>query len=414
MAERDRLSPITLAVAKSFTSKSLIGLGALRGANAIVKDVVDVPEGKKLVFEWTATDGVTKETREVLLPVGAALNVVDALPTSGIDEHALYLYDGTLYQYDGSDWVEALKGGSGDSTEYEWSWNSIEKQIEVVDTAGNKQTLKLTGIGGGGGELTTDLPVALDVGGIKKSKTYPAGTSVEQIFNDLLNPVQNPTLTPPSATLSGIFPSMVKVGTEISAQTATVGLNRGRINPQYQATESYRSGAATGYALALSGASVTYSDNNNTGSFGVPAFTRNSKGNVTVTATASYGAGCQPTNSIGEPYESPLAAGSVSTTKTIQFVIPFKYGVVSDRTVIDLNSLTDDVSGKASKSYTFATNNEYMVVAYDSAHGELSEIIDPNNFDGTSGFEKVVMGDYFVYVSKSPTTDDSATYKFNF
>ena len=266
---------------------------------------------------------------------------------------------------------------------------------------------------GGGGALEEDLTVAKDVGGIKAGTVYPAGTPIDRILDDMLSPTLTPQLTDPKATLTYDVPSLMAVGEMVPAKTATVTLDRGRINPQYSADEPYRAGAATGYTISVN-TSPAYNDSNTTGVFNIPTFTRAGKGEITITATASYGAGCQPKDSSGADYSTPLAAGSKSTTKKVKFVIPFRYGVVDSKTLSDLSALTADVTEKADKAYSFTTNNQYGVIAYDQSYGNLSKIYDQNNFDVTADWEQHVLGDSVYYVMSSPTTDTNAAYTFKF
>lgn len=396
----DKVSLKTLALSKRFTSDSVIGLGAIKGANATVKDVEPATGGQNVIFEWTATDG-TKRTRAVFVPDGR--NVESAYMNS--ENHLI------IVMSDGSE-VDAgeLPSGSG-GTEYVWEING--SKLEVTDSStGIKQSLQLPTSSAGG--IENDLPVGLDVGGIKKPKTYVAGTGVETILNDLLNPVMNPMLTNPSASISYSSSSPLPVGTTIDAKTATVSLNRGSINPQYTADEPYRSGAATGYSLKVDGATTPFNESNTTGTFSVPAITRHLKGDITLTATASYGQGCQPKNSVGENYSTPLQAGTVSVTKKISFILPFRYGATDTKDLTSLDGLETDISGKANKEYYFTTTNQYCVMAYDSSYGDLSLIQDQNGFNTTGSWEKRILGEYTYYVSQSKITDTNAKSTFIF
>lgn len=54
---------ITLALSKKYTEDTVIGLGALKGANCTIKDI-EKKDGQNIVtFEWTGTDGTKKETK---------------------------------------------------------------------------------------------------------------------------------------------------------------------------------------------------------------------------------------------------------------------------------------------------------------------------------------------------------------
>lgn len=266
---------------------------------------------------------------------------------------------------------------------------------------------------GGDANLVADMTATKAVGGVSTGKKWDAGTALETVLRDVLSPTLNPTLNGPSASVSGNFPAMASVGQEIPATTATVALNRGSINPAY-GTDGYRSGPATGYALKLTGATVSFDESGSSANFSLPAFTRHQKGAVTLTGTASYGEGPQPKNSAGANYSTPLEAGSVSGGRTIQFVIPFYYGVASDASSIDLSTLTNDVTAKADKTYTFATDNQHVVFAYDVDYGDLSSILDANGFENKNGFTKRVIGQCNVYVMDNKTTDAGARYTFKF
>lgn len=277
---------------------------------------------------------------------------------------------------------------------------------------------EFTSGGGGSAELSADLTTAISVGGIDSGVTYEAGTPLEDMFRDLLEPTLYPSLTNPSASISYTANQYYAVGGTVAATKATLSLNRGSINPAY-GTSGYRSGAATEYAISTSGADTEYSDSDaSSSSFNVPALTRATKGNIVVTGTVSYAAGEQPKDSKGGNYESPLAAGSVSATKTITFIQPYYYGASNSATVADFTGLTESVTAKGQKTFNYTTNNQYMVFAYDSSYGNLKTILDGNGFDVTSGWTKssLTVGgfSYYVYVSNSPTTDTNAPFTFKY
>ena len=276
--------------------------------------------------------------------------------------------------------------------------------------------IKIEG-GGGDGALSADLTVSNPLGKYTADEVIAEGTSFETIFRGILSKTYYPTLTPPSATLTYSTNALMKVGTSIAAKTATVALNRGSINPAY-GTSGYRSGAATGFALVSTGATNNINENNTTGSFNVPALTRNTKGNIVLTGTASYAAGEQPKDSDGANYSTPLAAGSVSASRTIEFILPFYYGVSNTAEVSSLDGLTEDLTKKGQKTYTFKTNNQHMVIVYDASYGNLTSILDPNNFETIGAWSKSALTvdgqNYTVYVAKTASTAAGAKYTFKF
>ena len=268
--------------------------------------------------------------------------------------------------------------------------------------------------GSGSGALSADLTVSNPIGKYAANDVIDEGTSFETIFRGMLSKTYYPTLTNPSATLTYSANTLMKVGASITARAATVALNRGSISPAY-GTSGYRSGAATGYKLVSTGATANIDESNSTGSFNVPALTRNTKGNIVLTGTASYGAGEQPKDSDGANYNSPLPAGSVSSSKTIEFILPFYWGVSNNPTISNLTGLTEDLTKKGQKQYTFTTSNQYMVIVYDASYGNLTSILDPNNFETINAWSKSALTidgqNYTVYVAKSAT---SATAKYTF
>lgn len=163
--------------------------------------------------------------------------------------------------------------------------------------------------------LANPIVPSVKVGGIEAgaAHTLPAGTSIENILRQILSPTLYPTFTNPSATLakSGNV-TLFEVGSTNSI-TFTVSFNQGSISPAY-GTSGKRSGAATSYQLndGTSQASNTFSN---------VSVTSASEGNITYNATVNYGAGEQPKDSVGNNYDSPLAAGSVTTSNiTFEFV----------------------------------------------------------------------------------------------
>lgn len=276
------------------------------------------------------------------------------------------------------------------------------------------------GGGGGGstGELEEDLTVSNPIGKYAMGEVIAKGTPFEGIFRGLLSKTYYPALTDPSASIAYNVPSLMKVGASVSAMSATVTLNRGSINPQYTAESPYRSGEATSYRLQLTGASASYDETQASGSFSVPTFTRNSKGNVTVQATVNYAQGVQPKDSDGGDYQSPLPAGSKSASKTIEFILPFYWGKNVASSISDLTGLTEDLAKKGQRNYTYSNaNNEWLYIVYDASYGDLAHIIDENNVDNIASWSKsslTVDGqNYTVYRSGFAITG-SPSFQFKF
>lgn len=97
---------------------------------------------------------------------------------------------------------EANKKVSSEWTKYNGHWIKVQ-----------------TGSSGGGGipTLEDDIPVTVSAGGIQIGTFYAAGTELETIFRNLLNPVAYPTLTNPSCTISTTSPTIVERGSTVNA-----------------------------------------------------------------------------------------------------------------------------------------------------------------------------------------------------
>ena len=230
---------------------------------------------------------------------------------------------------DGKGWVKGEKGDTGDTgpegpqgekgddgfspsiAEDPDNTDKIYK-LDITNANGTFKTPNLKGQdgsgGGGSSELQADLTTSVEVGGIASGTKYEEGTSLENIFRDMLNPTAYPTLTNPSATLSATGAKLLETGATLST-VMTVAFNRGSISPAY-GTSGYRSGEAIGYSL-----------NGGTSQAGNTFNVTVDSSQLAYQASVSYAAGEQPKDSIGENYDSPLAAGSVnSNTITYEFV----------------------------------------------------------------------------------------------
>lgn len=297
--------------------------------------------------------------------------------------------------------------------------NSLEDgQIIKWDSTAEKWVNAAESGGSGGGSTTRAITSVVEVGGIEIGTSYPIGTPIENILADMLEPTLYPTYTAPSASLSYGANQYYAVGANVSALTATLSYDAGAITLN-GTKQNDRGGAATNYAIATTGATTEYSDSSgSSGSFNVPALTRATKGTIVLTGTVSFAEGAQPKDSKGNDYQTPLAAGTVSASKTLTFIQPYYYGASNNSTIADFTGLTENVTAKGNKTFNYTTNNQYMIFAYDSSYGNLKSILDSNGFETISGWTKKTLTvggfSYFVYVSNSPTTDTNAAFTFKY
>lgn len=98
---------VTLALAKKYTRDTVIGLGALKGANCIVKSIEKSNGRNTVTFEWTGTDG-TKQTREMYVDDGTPIYVWEAGNTYKYGDLVIYtsMFYRCITPNSDSEWVE--------------------------------------------------------------------------------------------------------------------------------------------------------------------------------------------------------------------------------------------------------------------------------------------------------------------
>lgn len=218
----------------------------------------------------------------------------DKIPQSRIEELLLELKE-VIEEGGGGGGTTVVANPDGEATDY------------LIKVKIGSTIYEIEG-GSGSAVLAADLTVTKAVGGLTVGTTYQAGTSIEELLHDMLDPIVYPTLINPSVTLAGSGSKLLETGATLSA-TLTATFNRGSINPAY-GTSGYRSGPATGYTL-----NGGTEQEENTWSETV------SSANRTFQCVAAYSAGEQPKDSAGRNYSTPLAAGSVTSgTVTYDFV----------------------------------------------------------------------------------------------
>lgn len=213
--------------------------------------------------------------------------------------------------------------------------------------------------GGGGGEggssvLTEPITVSNPIGRYTQGKRIDVGTPLEDILRNILEKVSYPTLTNPSVSLSYKGPVLKEIGEVVSGQTATLTFDRGKINPAY-GTSGFRAGEANKY---------TFFNNNvenvtTTTTYQIPDMSAD----TTLQAKVDYDAGEQPKDSDNKNYNTPLAAGSVSSSKvTVEFV----YAVWS-------NAVANDTIAKMP---LYNKSTQYVTLDFANAVPEHPETVD--------------------------------------
>ena len=201
-----------LALSKKYTDNSIAGGGAIKGKNCIVSDISPITGGNRVTFQWTLDNGTVQT--------------------------------GTMDVMNGEQGEQGETGETGRGIAHASVDAETEHLIITYDDGTIEDAGKIT-VSGGSGELQDDLTTSVTVGGITSGTTYEEGTSLETIFREMLNPVEYPTLTNPSATLSATGAKLLETGATLDT-TMTLTLNRGSISPAY-GTSGYRSGPCGTY-----------------------------------------------------------------------------------------------------------------------------------------------------------------------
>lgn len=188
-------------------------------------------------------------------------------------------------------------------------------QIEVLPAALPPVNIDLccpVPVTGGGAALGADVVSAFAVGAIEVGDTIPQGSTFPEFVRQLLTSTFYPSFIAPSASLSASLGSQVEAGTIIDL-TLSVSLNRGAIRGAMVgstwnagATQDYRAGPLLSATIeGVSGTTLTLPGHQLT------------DGANSFSAEVNHDAGPQPLDSDGEPYGTPLPAGSLTASRTI-------------------------------------------------------------------------------------------------
>jgi hypothetical protein len=217
--------------------------------------------------------------------------------------------------------------------------------VSCKETPGKLYTLNaaLDGwVAAGDGEAATeaDITLSMDVGALDAGTIIPADTSLQDVLTSLLTKIFNPTFTAPSAVLSSSVGNNVEAGT--NAFDLSVAFNTGAITGDLDGSNIWdaglkqddRAGAANNYTIdGVDNDLVTTLARTTTIDDGANVFN----------CQVDYDEGVQPVDSAGANYDSPLAAGNVTDTVTINGRRNLFYGMDSAGvTSADIRALSDN------------------------------------------------------------------------
>lgn len=195
-------------------------------------------------------------------------------------------------------------------------WYAMVKDLNVFaywEVDDNSWKPMAGGSGGSGGDdatYTNAEPTPIDCFGIPKGSTFDKKT-MQEMWDALLYPKLNPTLSDPTYTLTANVGQYQEVASSVNI-TFGNQFSTGYINPLYQlngsggydAIPNYARVGANSYSGVENGVKVIVLGANN--------FNR----------TVSWLDGVQPLNSSGANFDSPKAAGSITRGVTIYGVYP--------------------------------------------------------------------------------------------
>ena len=114
-----------------------------------------------------------------------------------------------------------------------------------------------------------------------------------------------------------------------------------------------------------------------------------------------------------------------ANTSSVNFYYPYYFGVVEENQVITSDSFANfikKIEAKGTKTNSYTTNNQCMLIAYPKSYGTLKKILDQNSFDVTNTFMKSevnVIGldktsqAYYVYINNaSSVTNFKITFQY--
>lgn len=195
--------------------------------------------------------------------------------------------------------------------------------------------------------LDPSLAMPNTVGGIPAGTTVYdlQGDSLRSILNDLLFPTVNPTYVAPSGSFNDNVANLQEIGAMINPQF-TASFIRGQIlvSGNFQ---DYRSGLPNQYVFTDVSANTLLIDVSSSSLSNIQTVNNYlvKIGSQSFTSTIYYDAGPQPYDNKGNPYGTPLSAGSVGPYSTsFEGVYPL-FATTSNITTLTQQTLVSMLSG---------------------------------------------------------------------
>lgn len=284
-------------------------------------------------------------------------------------------------QYNKTDWKDGDLISDGKLNKIEDAlYNINEKTNETFQEVENETIFK------------TDELVISSLGGISAG-TDLNGLSVKEVLNKLLYPYIEPTVSVTITPNGGIYEqgnyqTVTDIEVVITKKTKKITLLR-----------------------VLDGDEVIYSTQSsieNGGTFNIPLY-------IPVKKDGSF------TIEVLDEMNTIVRVN----TNAFNYIYPYYYGVAKENTSLNgdfIKALAKKVEAKGEKTLSFTTYDQRMVFAYPTSYGELSKILDANNFDVTNTFtvttvDVVALDEttqpYYVYAN-NPSTVEQFSMKFSY
>lgn len=457
-------------LSRKYTADSIIGLGAIKGASCTIKSIVPytAPSGQTgntITFEWTANDGVTKQTQ--------SMNVLDGVTITDItldaNDHLIFsLSDGTT-----------VDSGKGIYVPYARSTKTVTpdkpaKVTSVVDPITRQVAFdfEIPSGGGSGSDIqVTVMPEASvdELGNVyqyigEETELYthnyfyecvPDGLGGYKWINVIVQdegeqviPVFTPeeweAMTPEQkdqydkvvvldgggsggggGTIRDVTANLT-VGAITSGTTIPTGTELTEFLERLLITEiaPTTSFSASGSGVKEKGTTVTPTltltiTSKGTGTPTSIEFYNGSTlldtqsyvdGTNTYTFNMSAISDTTTVKGILRYNKSGGATASVEKTATYTFVYASYYGVVSTApaTEADVKAMTKNVKNTKAYTTTFNLTNQRSCYAYPASFGDLTSIKDANNFEYLSSYTKTTLtvdtATYNIYTLTDPVT----------
>ena len=233
---------------------------------------------------------------------------------------------------------------------------------------------------------TNDTPTITALGGVASGSTFD-NVPITEMLTKILYPYTKPAISVSVTPNGGTY----EKGTSVSVTALKATVTK-KSSPVASVTMKQNSTVITTLTDVANGGTLNM----------LPS------GGVSLTADTTF---------TGTATDTDGGSTSANSTK-FTFVDPYYTGVVADGTTITgdvVTSLTKKVEAKGTKSYSYTTSGECMVIAYPKSYGVIKSALDPNGFENIASYTKHEVNvttasgasvAYYVYVKTASTVTD--------